>query len=297
MPRAVVTHAHGDHLRWGCRSYLLTKDSEKVARLRLAEDAVIQTVAYAETITINGVQVSFHPAGHILGSAQIRMEYQGEIWVISGDYKLASDPTCAQFEIVKCHTFVTEATFGLPIYRWQPASKIFEDINTWWRSNQANGKASLLFGYLLGKAQRLLADVDSSIGPIYTHGAVERLTQAYRQTGVKLPPTTYVSEVEKADWSKALIIAPPSARSTPWTRRFGVHSSAFASGWMRIRGARRQRTVDRGFALSDHVDWSDLIQASGAERIWVTHGYVPVVVRWLRENGYDAAGFETRYEG
>jgi putative mRNA 3-end processing factor len=300
VTRAVITHAHGDHLHRGSESYLVARDGESITRLRLDENANLQSLPYGESITINGVKVSLHPAGHILGSAQVRMEYRGEVAVISGDYKRAPDPTCTPFEVVPCHTFVTEATFGLPIYRWQAPEEIFADVNKWWRANQEQGKASILFGYALGKAQRIMAGIDSSIGNIYTHGAVERLNQAYREAGVELPPSASVTSVEKADWSQALIIAPPSARGTPWTRRFGTHSTAFASGWMRIRGPRRRRAVDQGFVVSDHVDWASLmetIKATGAERVWVTHGYVPVVVRWLRENGYQADGFETRFSG
>ncbi|MDX1992012.1 MAG: ligase-associated DNA damage response exonuclease [bacterium] len=308
VPRAVITHAHADHYAYGCEAYLVAAEGEPVFRARLGHDAVMQTVPYGEPVTLNGVTVSLHPAGHILGSAQVRVEYRGEVWVISGDYKTAPDVTCAPFELVRCHHFITEATFGLPIYRWQPQSEVFAEINAWWRQNQQDGKASVLYGYALGKAQRLIGNVDSSIGPIHTHGAVERLNRAYRESGVPLPPTQTVmqatTEGKKVDWSKALIVAPLSARGTTWTRRFGgqggAHSSAFASGWMRIRGARRRRAVDRGFVLSDHVDWPSLMEtvtATGAETIWVTHGYTAVVARWLSEQGLDARIVQTRYSG
>ncbi|MBC8159784.1 MAG: hypothetical protein H7Z42_01080 [Roseiflexaceae bacterium] len=211
------------------------------------------------------------------------------------------DTTCTPFEPVRCHTFITEATFGLPIYRWTPQAEVFAEINAWWRRNQQQGRASLLLGYSLGKAQRLLAGIDPAIGPIFTHGAVERLNHDYRATGVVLPPTRYVGEIGRGfDWSQALIVAPPSAHGSTWTRKFGAYSAAFASGWMRIRGARRRRAVDRGFVLSDHVDWPSLtaaIEATGAERIWVTHGYTAVVARWLNERGYDAHAVPTRFEG
>jgi putative mRNA 3-end processing factor len=202
---------------------------------------------------------------------------------------------------VRGHAFITEATFGLPIYRWPPQETVFADINAWWRANQMAGKASLLFGYALGKAQRLLAGLDPSIGPIYTHGSVERLIHDYRNSKVNLPPTLYRGDAPKnTDWRKALILAPPSAHGTPWVRRFGPVSTAFASGWMRIRGTRRRRAVDRGFVLSDHADWPQLIntiEATGAEQIWVTHGYVPVLTRWLQEQGLDARALPTRFEG
>ena len=298
VDRAVVTHAHGDHLTWGCRHHLVSEEGARVSRVRLGEAASIQAVPYGEAVHLNGVRVSLHPAGHILGSAQVRVEHQGEVWVITGDYKTEPDATCSPFELVRCHTFVTESTFGLPIYRWEPQSTVFDAVNRWWRKNQEEGRASLLFGYALGKAQRLIAGVDPSIGPIYTHGAVERLNREYRATGIPLPETRYVASVEKPDWSRALVVAPPSARGTPWTRKFGSVSTGFASGWMRIRGARRQRSVDRGFALSDHVDWPALtgtIRETGAERVWVTHGYTNTVVRWLGEQGIDAHVVPTRF--
>jgi putative mRNA 3-end processing factor len=292
VSRAVVTHAHADHLRRGSAAYLFSSEGEQVFRARLWEDATYQTADYGEMVMINGVQVSLHPAGHILGSAQVRVEYRGEVWVVSGDYKLEGDRTCTPFEPVKCHTFITEATFGLPIYHWSPQQTVFDQINAWWRANAESGKSTLIYGYALGKAQRLLAGVDRSIGPIYT--------RAYRDSGIDLPETTYATSAKRADYAGTLIIAPLSARGTSWTRRFGAHASGFASGWMRIRGARRRRAVDRGFVISDHVDWDGLMQAikdTGAERIWVTHGYVAVVARWLREQGYEAQGFQTRYEG
>jgi len=301
VSRAVVTHAHADHLAWGCKHYLVSQAGEHVFRARLY-NASLQTLAYGETVTLNGVQISLHPAGHILGSAQVRIEYNGEVWVITGDYKTEPDATCAPFELVRCHTFVTESTFGLPIYRWQPQRVVFDEIDQWWRSNQRDGKASILYGYALGKAQRLSAGVDPTIGAIYTHGAVERINASYRASGVNMPKTEYVSRAaeSKPDWSQALIIAPPSARGTSWLRRFGEHSTAFASGWMAIRGARRRRAVDRGFVLSDHVDWDNLLRVideTGAGRVWVTHGYTAVMVRWLQEHGIDAHIVPTRYEG
>jgi len=301
VARAVVTHAHSDHARWGCGSYLVARAGEGVLRARLGQEALIAGVEYGEPVHFGGVSLSLHPAGHVLGSAQVRLEHRGEVWVVSGDYKLESDVTCASFYPVRCHTFITEATFGLPIYRWAAQSEVFTDINAWWRANQSAGKASLLFGYALGKAQRLLAGLDSSIGPIFTHGAVERLNRVYRESGVKLPDTTVAGLAPRGtDWSRSIIIAPPSANGTPWTRRFGPLSTGFASGWMQIRGLHRRRSVDRGFVLSDHADWPGLmsaIDATGAPRVYVTHGYVGVVVRWLLEKGLNAVAVPTRFEG
>jgi putative mRNA 3-end processing factor len=300
VDRAVVTHAHGDHVAWGCRAYLTASPGVGILRRRLEPEARIRGAAYGATVDVNGVRVSLHPAGHILGSAQVRVEHRGEVWVVSGDYKTDPDPTCTPFETVRCHTFVTECTFGLPVYRWRETRAVFDDIHAWWRANQAAAKASLLYGYALGKAQRLIAGLDPAVGPILTHGAVERMTAAYREAGVVLPPTTYVATSDRATWKRAIVIAPPSVDGSTWARRFGAQSTAFASGWMAIRGTRRRRAVDRGFAISDHVDWPSLlaaIDATGAERVWATHGYTGVLVRWLRERGVEAQAIETRYEG
>ena len=301
VDRAVITHAHADHARWGSHNYLTARTGEHVLRLRLDPAATIQTVEYGEPVTIGGVRVSLHPAGHILGSAQVRLEAHGEVWVVSGDYKLEADPTCTPFEPIRCHTFVTESTFGLPIYRWQKSAAVFDEVNAWWRANREAGKASILFGYALGKSQRLLAGLDPAIGPIYTHGAVERLNAAYRVTGISLPDTTYAAEAPKGtDWSGAVILAPPSAQATPWTRKFGSSATAVASGWMQIRGVRRRKAIDRGFVLSDHADWPgllDAIRSTGATRVWVTHGYTAILVRYLRELGLDAQVVQTLFEG
>lgn len=301
VERAVITHAHGDHARWGSRNYLCSAEGEHVLRARMGGDARIQAVGYGERLEVSGVGLSLHPAGHILGSAQVRVEHGGEVWVVSGDYKTEPDPTCSTFEPVPCHTFVTESTFGLPIYRWEPQERVYEAIRSWWAGNRETGRASVIFAYSLGKAQRVLSGLlGREEGPIFTHGAVERLNREYRAGGVKLPATTHTGAVSPSSWAGSLIVAPPSASGSTWLRRFGTASTAFASGWMRIRGARRRRGIDRGFTLSDHVDWPGLqatIAATGAERVWVTHGYREPVVRWLRERGYDALAIASRWEG
>jgi putative mRNA 3-end processing factor len=301
VPRAVITHAHSDHASWGHEHYLLAKAGEHVARKRLG-DAHIETVEYGAAVQMNDVRVSLHPAGHVLGSSQVRVEHRGEVWVVSGDYKVQRDPTCEPFEPIVCDTFITESTFGLPIYRWREPEDLFGDVNAWWRNNQSVDRASVVYAYALGKAQRLLMSIDPAIGPIYTHGAVEGLNDAYRASGVILPPTQRVSDMPARghDYSRALIIAPPSAQSTPWLRRFGDYADAFASGWMQIRGIRRRRAVDRGFTLSDHADWPGLLSAIGAtraERVYVTHGYSEPLVRWLCEHGLDAQTLSTRFTG
>jgi len=302
VARAVITHAHGDHARWGCDAYLGAREGQRVLRTRLGSGATIRFAEYGEVIDLNGVHVSLHPAGHILGSAQVRIEHRGEVWVVSGDYKTEPDSTCAPFEPLRCHTFITESTFGLPIYRWSPEAVVLEEIRGWWRTNAANGRASVMFAYALGKAQRVLAGLrDANIGPIYTHGAIERLNRDYRDSGIAIADTIYASELPRGhDFSNGLILAPPSASGSLWLRRFGAISTGFASGWMRIRGARRRRTIDRGFALSDHADWPNLlaaIAATGAERVWVTHGFREPVVRWLLERGVQAQAVTSRWEG
>lgn len=302
VDRALITHAHGDHARWGSEHYLAARSGERVLRTRLGNNAAIETIEYGERRTIGGVTISFHPAGHILGSAQIRAEHRGEVWVISGDYKTDPDPTCAPFELVRCHTFVTESTFGLPIYRWCSQREVFDQMTEWWKSNAAAGRASVVFAYALGKSQRILAGlIDADVGPIYTHGAVERLVRDYRASGIPLPPTAHASAFPRThDFGNSLIIAPPSAGGSTWLRRFGDHATAFASGWMQMRGTRRRRSIDKGFVLSDHVDWTQLLQTvegTGAETIWVTHGYREPVVRWLRERGLEAHSVSSRWEG
>jgi putative mRNA 3-end processing factor len=301
VERAIITHAHSDHARWGMERYLCSEEGYRVLRLRLDPDASIETVRYGESIRIGSANVSLHPAGHILGSSQIRVEVDGQVAVVSGDYKTEPDTTCTPFEPLKCHLFVTESTFGLPIYRWEPEGVVAAQINGWWRSNQEAGKCSLLLGYALGKCQRALANLDPSIGPIFLHGAVDRMTSAYRETGIELPETSVVPEAVKGfDWSTAMVLAPPAAHGTTWVRRFGEVSTAFMSGWMAIRGTRRRQAVDRGFVLSDHVDWPSLISVIGetdAEEVWVTHGYASVVVRYLEEHGLKASVVPTSWEG
>lgn len=301
VDKALITHAHSDHARFGSSNYLAVKESEYLLRLRLGQDIVLQTVNYGENITINNVNVTFFPAGHVLGSSQIRIEHNGEVWVVSGDYKTEEDFTCERFEPVKCNTFITESTFALPIYKWCPQDEIFTEINQWWKRNKENNVASIIFGYSLGKAQRVISGLDPSIGPILTHGAVENVNQCYRNSGIRLPSTQYIGEVvDKNLFGSAVIIAPPSADSGIWVKKFKNYSASFASGWMQIRGNRRRRSVDRGFVLSDHADWNGLlstVKETGAEKIYVTHGYSSSFVKYLCESGYDAEAVQTQFEG
>jgi putative mRNA 3-end processing factor len=301
VARNVVTHAHSDHARRGSERYLTAVDGEAVLRHRLGEDIAVDTVEYGRTIEIRGVRLSLHPAGHLLGSAQVRLERGGEVWVFTGDYKTETDPTCRAFELVRCHTFITECTFGLPIFRWKPAVEIAADINAWWRRNVAQGRTSILLAYSLGKSQRALAMLDPAIGPILLHGAVYGMTEVYRKAGVLLPPAEHASaDNAKAHKGRAIVIAPPGAEGGPWIRKFHPESVGVASGWMQVRGHRRRQAVDRGFALSDHVDWPSLqrtIAETGAEHIIATHGYSAPLVHYLREAGKSAEEFSTRFEG
>lgn len=301
VQHAIVTHAHADHARAGSRRYIAAQASAPVLHARLG-DIDLTTLAYGARIACNGVGVSLHPAGHVLGSAQVRIEHRGRIWVVSGDYKLAADPTCTPFEPVRADVFVTESTFGLPIYRWQDATRVVADIAQWWRGNADNDRTSILYAYAFGKAQRIAAELQAAraldIGPLACHGAVVTVNDAYRAAGVHLPPLVHATELDASSLPRALVLAPPSAAGTPWLRRFGDFSDAFASGWMQVRGARRRRALDRGFPLSDHADWPGLgaaIEASGATRVIVTHGQVPTMVRWLAERGFDAQAFETQF--
>ncbi len=304
VARAVITHAHADHARRGHGAYLASAVSEGVLRARLGSIS-LQGLAYGESVELNGVRLSLHPAGHVLGSAQVRIEHRGQVWVASGDYFTSGhegdvNATCTPFEPVRCDCFITESTFGLPIYRWRPQAEVLAEVNAWWLANADAGRASLLLGYSFGKAQRLLAGLDPSIGPIAVHGAVEPLNEAYRAAGVALPATVALDELvaDKSRLKRAIAIAPPAVLGGAWARRLGEHSDAFASGWMQLRGARRRQGVDRGFVLSDHADWPGLqraIVATGATRVIVTHGYEAVMVRWLQQQGLQAGSFRTEY--
>jgi len=300
VDRALITHGHADHARPGHRHYLCTDSCAPVMRHRLGHISV-ETVKFGETRKIGDALVSFHPAGHLPGSAQIRVEVAGEVWVASGDYKVVSDGISEPFEPVTCHSFITECTFGLPVFKWDSQAEVAQELNTWWARNAAQGKASILGAYSLGKAQRLLAMVDPEIGPILTHGAVENTNEVLRHQGYRLPKTIYVTpDINPKDHPGALIIAPPSALGSQWARRFGPASTAFASGWMRLRGVRRRRAADRGFVISDHADWDGLMYAikeTKAENIYATHGYTDIFARWLNTQGYNAQVVPTEFGG
>ncbi len=297
VDRAIITHAHSDHARWGSKHYLAHKHSESMMRLRLGKDISLRTVEYGEVVYVNGVKVSLHPAGHMIGSSQIRVEHGGEVWVASGDYKTEDDGVSGGFEPVRCDVFITESTFGLPIYRWKSQQTIFNDINTWWARNKEQGKASMLLCYSVGKAQRVLEHLDKSIGNIYAHAAVHNAQRVLIEGGLPLYDVQH--------WNSALpkekgtmIVAPPSADNSPWMKRFAPLAIGMCSGWMQVRGAQRRRNADAGFALSDHADWPGLlgaIRATGASKVFVTHGYQAVFTRYLNDIGIEAYEVLTQY--
>ncbi|HXI01308.1 MAG TPA: ligase-associated DNA damage response exonuclease [Sphingobacteriaceae bacterium] len=297
---AVITHAHSDHARWGHQHYLAHTLSLEVMKHRLG-DIDIQTIGYNETIMLNGVEISFHPAGHIIGSAQIRVEYKGEVWVVSGDYKLENDGLSTPFESIKCHSFISECTFGMPVYTWESQNEIFENINRWWSQNISEGKTTVLAGYSLGKAQRIMHNLDNSLGDIYTHGAIENTNEALRRNNVALPDTTrIVADTNKDKVRKGIIICPPSAIGTPWIRKFQPFSFGYCSGWMALRGAKKRMAADPGFVISDHADWNGLISAIKAtecESVYLTHGYTASFARYLSGIGFDAHEAKTLYGG
>jgi putative mRNA 3-end processing factor len=301
VDNAIITHAHADHSRWGMKRYLAHHLSIPVMKLRLGQEIAVEGIEYGKVKRINGVDFSLHPAGHIPGSAQVRVAYNGEVWVVSGDYKIEDDGLSEPFEPVKCHHFITECTFGLPVYHWKPQKEIFHGINEWWRQNQASGKTSFITAYSLGKAQRIIKNVDHSIGKIFTHGAIENTNVVLREAGLELPETTRVTkEVDKKSFEGNLVIAPPSAINTPWMKQFKPLSLGIASGWMQLRGARRRRAADRGFVLSDHADWNGLLEAvkaTGAERVITTHGYTAVFSRYLNDIGISSIEEQTLFAG
>jgi putative mRNA 3-end processing factor len=294
----VITHAHSDHARGGSQSYLCHRDSLPLLQLRLGPYNY-QLVDWYEKVYMNEVVVSLHPAGHIIGSSQIRIEYKGEVWVVSGDYKTEPDGLSGVFEPIPCHTFISESTFGLPIYNWKPQREIYHDIQNWVRSNEVAGKTSVLIGYSLGKAQRILQAVEEVSGNIYVHGAIWNVQETLRQAGFKLPAVQRITpDMPRDAFRGSVIIAPPSADGSAWMRRFPSPSTGICSGWMQVRGNQRRRNADAGFALSDHADWQGLLQAvkaTGAQKVYITHGFQSVFSRYLNETGIDAAEVKTEF--
>jgi putative mRNA 3-end processing factor len=299
VPRAVITHGHGDHARIGMGEYHTTRDGLPILQWRLQEQ-VYHPHDYGDAFQLGRARVSLHPAGHVLGSAQVRIEVDGEVWVVSGDYKRQPDPTCAPFEVVPCDTFITESTFGLPIYRWPDTGDVARDIVSWREHCAARGEAAILYCYALGKAQRVLAELMAHTDrPVLLHGGIATGVDIYRRAGIAMVPTQLISETEKGNgYVGELIIAPPSAAGSAWLRRFRRAQQGFASGWMRVRGNRRRRNMDRGFVISDHADWPalmDTIRATGAQRVIVTHGDTRDLVHALNETGIAAETLATQF--
>ena len=302
VERAVITHAHADHARGGSTTYYVAERGKRLLKHRLGAKIEAQAFPYGEAFQLGEVKLSFHSAGHILGSSQVRVDDGQQVWVASGDYKRTADPSCDPFEVVPCDTFITEATFGFPVYRWKSGAETAKEVYQWWQECKAEAKTAVLFCYALGKAQRLLAELKALTDePVYLHGATYPLTQLYSEEGIAMLPYQRVSEMPK-DHSFAgdLVLAPPSAHRSPWMKRFKAVSTGFASGWMAVRGNRRRRGYERGFVLSDHADWKELIQTieeTQAKQIYVTHGSKETLAQYLREKGYEADILNTLYEG
>ena len=300
VDKAIITHAHSDHARWGSSYYLCHHDTKPILKLRLGADINAESIGWGETIYMNGVKISLHPAGHIIGSSQVRIEHNGEVWVFTGDYKLENDGISGAWEPVKCHTFITESTFGLPIYQWKPQADIYNGIEHWIRANQAAGKTSVLIAYSLGKAQRVLAPIKNVTDKIFAHGAVWNTHTALQAAGWDLPHIERVTpDTPKDAFKGGVVIAPPSADGTPWMKRFSPYSVGMCSGWMQVRGNARRRNADAGFVLSDHCDWPALLTAvkeTGAQKVFVTHGFQSVFSKYLNDELHiEAAEVKTEY--
>lgn len=300
----LVTHAHGDHARYGHKHYIAQTDTCDIMKLRLGNNISTNALPYEKKIKIGNCWVSLHSAGHILGSAQIRIEADSTVCVVSGDYKRAADPTCDPFEIVECDIFVTESTFALPIYKWENSETIALKILAWWKENQAKGFASVLFGYALGKAQRILSLLSKHTDQqIYVHGAISNINEIYQSKQRLVDNYLPIAAHPTQNFSDALIMAPPLVQGSPWMKRFYPYRTALASGWMQVRGTRRRKNLDRGFSLSDHADWPDLLQTiqdTKAELILSTHGNSAILARYLQEKNikaYPLAGTEWMEEG
>lgn len=299
VDNALITHGHSDHARWGHKYYVCCTNSVNILKHRLKKDINIRGLDFGEKLIVNGVSFSFHPAGHIVGSAQIRVEYKGEVWVVSGDYKIENDGLCTAFAPIKCNSFITECTFGLPIYKWSPQEEVFDQIRKWWKSNARVGKTSIINAYSLGKAQRIIHSLGTEIGPIFTHDTIYKMNEVYDSSGFQLPSTTSLKgKINTKDLQQALVVTPSSALGSDWGKNLKNYSLAAASGWMMTRKNRKRGGVDMSFVLSDHCDWSGLnsaIEATGATNIYPTHGNTVSFSKWLNENGYNARPIETEY--
>lgn len=295
---AVTTHGHSDHVRFGNKYYLCHTLTKPIIKRRISEDLNVETLEYGESITRNGVNISFFPAGHIIGSAQVRLAYKGETCVISGDYKIEDDGITTPFEPVKCHSFVSESTFGLPVYKWQKQEVVFNGIQNWVNDNISQQRTSVLIAYSLGKAQRLIKNLAGNV-PIYVHNSIANLNEVIINTGVNLPETIrIVPEITKEALQKGIVIVPPVMRDSRWIKNLAQPVTGICSGWMQVRAHRRWQSADAGFALSDHADWSGLMEAitaTRAEKVYVTHGFTAAFSRFLNEQGIEASEVLTKF--
>lgn len=295
---AIISHGHADHSRWGNKHYLCHQDSKNILLHRLGKDISIETLNYNQIKTINGVKVSFFPAGHIIGSVQIKLEYKGKIVVFSGDYKTNPDFITTPFEPVKCHEFITESTFGLPIYSWKTEAELQNQLQQWVVNNQKQNKTSVFFGYSLGKAQRIMSLVDG-VDEVYVHSAINNLNQAISKSGIVLPKSKLItSDFNKKDIQNKIVILPPALLGSKLLKKIPNAATAICSGWMQIRGNRRWKGVDAGFAVSDHADWNGLlsaVKATEAEKVYVTHGSQAVFSKYLNEIGIKSQEVITEY--
>ncbi|SDB63131.1 putative mRNA 3-end processing factor [Flavobacteriaceae bacterium MAR_2010_188] len=295
---AVISHGHADHARWGMKHYLCHDYTKPIMQHRIGADINVESMGYNEHRIINGVDVSFHPAGHLVGSSQIRLEYKGFVVVFSGDYKVKNDSLSTSFEPVRCNEFITESTFGLPIYKWLPEDELQKKLVDWVQLNKEVNRTSVFIGYSLGKSQRLMKLLEG-VDEIFVHRAIHNLNVAIEGAGVPLPKTTLLEyDFKKEDVKNKIVILPPALLGSKMLKKIPNAATAICSGWMQIRGNRRWKAVDAGFAVSDHADWDDLltaVKATEAEKVYVTHGSTAIFSKYLNEIGIDSAEVKTEY--
>ena len=297
--RAIVTHAHADHARAGSGDYHTASDNLPILAARIGEGAPHHGHEWGRPFELGDTRVTLFPAGHIFGSSWVRIESDAGTWGVSGDFKRAADPTCPPFHPEPVDVWLTECTFGLPVYRWPAPEQVIDEILQWWRDCRKANRPAVLFCYALGKAQCILAELAGRTDEaVWLHGAMRPLVDAYREAGVAMLPTRLVSEAEKAEkFAGQLVLAPPSAAGSTWMRRFPGHSAGFVSGWMRIRGNRRRRGYDRGFVMSDHADWPALVDTVAdmkASRVITIHGNGEALAGYLGARGLQTESWNLR---
>lgn len=286
---AVITHAHSDHARRGSLKYISHKYTKPLIESRINAKNVIP-YDYGEEFEINGVKVSLFPSGHVIGGAQVKIEHDGEVVVITSDFKTEDDGISGKFIPIKCDTLVMESTFAQPIYKWDPQEMVYSDMNEWWKTNKVLGRASVIFCYSLGKAQRILANIDPEIGPIVVDDSIDNMNQIIRDMGLKLPITQDIRSLSINEKKEALILTSSYSLKNGWLNQAKPYALAEASGWMKIDRFRRGY-IDRGFVLSDHADWDSLNQVvkdTEAKEVYVMHGFTKQFAAWLNKNGIKA---------